>query len=554
MQQLVQGAPSMEAMNIQLLRPEELPFGDLVEYTTLGQVVANYEQDPFGTKTFDYLQNAFGIQDLDAFFRDAGLEEYVKQKRERGAFVGAVKSHTFQQTPYNLFSDIAAGAYLNQQMGIPAAILAFGYEDDIFHSSPEKMEAFGTQKFFVGYSQKKDEAPRPQFTSIHVKATAVRERDGSVRNISVIDEASGYPLKDIFVDVTAPQDPRNAHAVMCDAHGERKEYIEAALGMSRDEILSNPHSLNENPGMITIAQLHKTLFEKTVERMRNEGVLPSEAEMPIIYAEISQLSQALLKHAKPPQETLDVLAFDGKPQRILRDLLCTHPQEAEAIYEYLNGSGKSADAESATRTHHEAMSEEDDRTIEALPDDVAEAIMQFKMAQLQLSFDERTGLLRRGEMADPAAYYPIFSALLDSDLTSLNEESQYFTAKIHRSQELMRRHDLSISTIRIPHHEIEDFDTTRIHPTGVYYDIKTPENDAFMQKVKPRLDEYGPKPSSETMQRMKYEFLAEFYAALPQNGEMARDYRRVSEAIVTDPILSWWASMIATIPVQVGAV
>jgi hypothetical protein len=139
-------------------------------------------------------------------------------------------------------------------------------------------------------------------------------------------------------------------------------------------------------------------------------------------------------------------------------------------------------------------------------------------------------------------------------LTSLNEESQYFTAKIHRSQELMRRHDLSISTIRIPHHEIEDFDTTRIHPTGVYYDIKTPENDAFMQKVKPRLEEFGPKPSSETMQRMKYEFLAEFYAALPQNGEMARDYRRVTEAIVTDPILSWWASTIATIPVPVGAV
>lgn len=537
-----QQARTLEQMNIELSKREEIPFVDEVQYVTLGEAFQNYLQDPYGLNRRAFLQNAFGIEDVSAFYKDAGLEEYEKVK-QKGACVGAIKSHTLQTTPYNILSDIAANSLISQKYNVPTAIIAISYETDTFHTSPEKMEAFGIQRYFVGYDAKGKE----KFTSVNIKASAVREADGSIRNISVINEASGYPLKDIFVTLTDPSDPRNAKATFMDEEGNEQQFLEVALGKTWEEIVNNPYSQEHNPGMITVTQFHRVMFETTIDRLRNLGYIPNKEDMPIIYSDISKVSDSLLKHATKNPDTLKTLGMLTSPQAMLAELLCTQPDEVDAIYEYVNNISDVKKAKQAVMSHHTRLTEEEKTYVMDLPDSISCSVLETKLGLLGLSFDEKTGLLKRGKTADPASYYPVFSSLLDIDCTSLNEESWFFTGKIKRCQDLQKQHNIPISTIKIPHNEIPDFDITRVHPNGNYYDIKSLESEIFKRHIAPLSE----RPSSEVIQEIKVKYMREFYDALRNDPQSVQEYKHAVDVVTTDPILAWWASLLATLPEEI---
>ncbi|HRN69892.1 MAG TPA: hypothetical protein PLS49_01795 [Candidatus Woesebacteria bacterium] len=538
----VRQSRTLEQMNIEVTNMEEIPFADEVQYVTLGEAFQNYLQDPYGVNRRAFLQNAFGIEDVSAFYKDAGLEEYENAK-QKGACVGAIKSHTLQTTPYNILSDIAANSLIAQKYGVPTAIMAISYETDTFHTSPEKMEAFGPQRYFIGYDAKGKE----QFTTVNVRATSVRESDGSIRNISVINEASGYSLKDIFITVTDPLDAKNANASICDDEGNIQEFLEVALGTTWEEILENKYSNESNPGMITVTQFHRVMFEKTLDRLRSLGYIPDAETMPIIYSDISKVSDSLLKHATRNESTLTTLGMSGSPQEMLAELLCTQPHEVDTIYEYVNNMSDAKTVKQAVMAHHDRLSDEETAFMMDLPDSIANSVLIKKLELLGLSFDSANGLLKRGKTADPGAYYPVFSSMLDIDCTSLNEDSWFFTGKIKRCQNLQRQHKLPISTIRIPHNEIEDFDTIRVHPTGRIYDIKSYESAVYRNHIA-TLPE---RPNSEQIQEIKLRYMREFYEAMRNNPQSIQEYERLTDAIATDPILAWWATLVTTLPEEI---
>jgi hypothetical protein len=453
---------------------------------------------------------------------------------------------------------------------IPAACIVMGYEDDMFHTSPEKMEGFGKQQYFVGYNAK----GRPQFAQVEIKAIGVRDTSAAdgMQPVNFIDEINGYNLKDIFVNVTEPTDPRGCRASKT-VGGETTDYIEAVLGMRWGDILNNPHSNCYNRGKVSVAQLHKVLFGATINRLRGQGYLPDEETMPIIYAELGNLSKSLLKHGNRVDNTVDILGFCGKPQKILGDLLSVQPEGIKMVQSFLKGEITDEEiVRAAIMKHHEKLSNDQIVQIDSLPDDEAQQVLDYIMKAQGLFFDEKTGLLCRstdkGPVVDPAAYYPIFSVLLDNDHTSLDEESWYFTSKIQRCQALLKAYNVPISVIRTPHTEIPAFDTIRIHPTGTYYDLKQAEIEIFkkvtsqfretlseiMNEVLPQqANGKAVKPTKDTIDAANQlvsalgnEYFHRELAKIRQAVQDKKPHEPAvnTEALVTKEVMGWWVQML----------
>ena len=568
---LKQRYPDINPPDVEFLEPKERPLGGLIEYTTLPKALAQYQEDPFGEKKIKFLQEAFGIDDVEAFLIDAGLAEYIEAKR-RGSMVSAVKSHYRTGTPYN-YTDVMMSGGLAQMFGIPTATLSMQYSSDILHTSEEKMEGFGKQPYFVGYNPK----GAPQFAQISIKPIGIR--DGSMprgmRKIQTINDASGSPLKDIFVEITDPVDPRGAKAAKRFV-GTETEYPEAVLGIRWRDLLDDQEVMSQNPGKISVTQLHTVLFELTIDRLRKQGYLPGEDQMAVIYTDLGQETAALLKHANRVEKTLEILGFTGKPQKILSELLLVKPNVIDLVQKFLNGEASNdvneVTVSDAIKQHHKLLTDEEIEVINALPDETAEQIKSFIMEAQGLFFDEKSGLLCRrsndGVSVDPASYYPMLSALLDNDHTSLDEPSAFFTQKVVRSQNLFRSLGLPISVIRTPHTEIPAIDTARIHPTGVFTDLKGLEaqiednhgksvraeltqmlGDLFTDEKKP------PKPvldaSSGLVSLVKATFFNEELDKMRKSIQEGIRYKQQVEtdALVPDEVLGWWIQMLmSTVP------
>ncbi len=551
----VSSKKSLEEMSIEITPAEKRQNGGIIRYTTLEQTLLNYAEDPFGEKTFQFLADAYGISDPEQFFQEAGLEGYLEAKKN-GAYIGALKSHGLVADPYN-FSDIMVGGAIGQRYDIPTAVMALGYSDDIFVSSPEKMSLFGAQPYFIGYDQK----GKPQFTSITIVPTAIRDNSGNIKHIDVIDEAAGVPLKDIFVDIRRPLDPRNAHAFHRFDSERSEEYIEAAIGMSKKQILSNPLVNEKNPGMITVTQLHRVLFEATIQRLRRQGYLGDEAQMPIIYAELGDLSHALIEHSTYVPQTLETLGFAGSPNQILTELLCSKPSAIDGIIAHIKTNGLVVELphelKRAISSHHTRLSNDEIAYIQSMDPSDAALAQAGIMKELNLKFNERSGLLMRGHKADPASYYPAFSALLNQDQTSLDED-WYFAGKMLRSQKLLDQHDVPLSVVKIPYEDIDTFSTTRIHPTGTYYDIKGADGAVSQKKILParqamskqQLTKDQLRQKETDLQTIKRDEMYKIYRAIQEASENSdpNEWKRTTEAIATDDVICWWYHLISALP------
>jgi len=527
--------PTLQEQGIVMGDFSSLPFHDVIGYTSPEIAFQNYLNDPYGERKLQFLKDAYGISNPSQFFKDAGLELYVEQKKRR-AMMGAIKSHTLQATPYNLMNDAAFCAAVQQKYDVPTAVLVVTHEGDIMHTSPEKMEAFGKQRYFVGY----DNRGRAQYASVHIRPTGLRGQNGVVTPISVIDEACGHPLRDIFVSIDEPTDPKGKRTAYLDSEGTYRELMEMATGISWKEILTDPEIAQQNEGYVSVTQLHKYLFRRTVRRLRDQGYFPSENDMPFIESDLAGISDALFYHARPSQNTLEILGFAGKPQQILSELLCMKPGAISAVL------SQSANAHDLVMQHHDDLNESSKRVIKSLPDDSADAVLQEVMQVMGLSFDKTTGLLRRGQLADAASYYPFFSSLLDVDFTSLNEPSSFFTRKIQRTQALLQAHGLPNSYVKVPHEDVHGFDTDRLHPTGQYFDYTQVHADSFARTAG-RMKE---KTSNEDLVLLKAEYVRRIVQSFQGGLPDANEYRRQTEALAVDPVMAWFASMVANLPDQ----
>ncbi len=378
---------------------------------------------------------------------------------------------------------------------------------------------------------------------------AVRGKDGQIREIQTVEEAFGHPLEDIFVYAQTPLDPRGAGFSFKSSDGTHQEYIEGVLGKSWKELADNSRSQAENPGLVSLTQLHHVLFDLAIERLRKQGVLPSESHMPILSTDIRDISRGVLKHVNASEDTKRILGFSISPQEFIAEFLSLNPEAVETIYNAVTNLNNAEGARKAVMQHNERLTDDQKRVIFGLPDDIAHQIQQFAMKQLKMAFDPRSGILKKGKKIDPASYYPIMTSFFDVDIVSLHVQSWFFMQKVKRMQALLKHYKQTNPTIAVPEMDEWDITASMVHPTGIYYDLRAAETAAVSEidltgKSKSERNRMGP-----MIARIKAEHMARFYASLGNGGSGDSDaFKVVTEAVATEPILRWWASVIANLP------
>ncbi|MBP7967342.1 hypothetical protein KAZ66_03645 [Candidatus Woesebacteria bacterium] len=540
-----------------------------VIYSTLDEAIQHHLEDPQSNAKLDFIARAYGC-DPQVLITDAGLSPLLHLYQE-GRMVSAVKSHALLVDPYNM-TDVIMSGQIMQETGIPTAILAVTYSEDKFISSPEKTALFGAQRYLVGYNEK----GKPLFNSVQIKPTGIRKYSSEggeiITPINNIDHAVGVPLKDIMVQIEEPIDPRGTKAQLTDDE-KREQYIEAALGINWQQILNHP-CLGDaaGKGYISVSDLHKVLFEETVNRLRMQGALPSQQDMPIVHGELGTISKAILKHATYVPETTQTLGFEGPAEQILTDTLCIQPSTIQKIDVYLKTLDESllSEIEAEIPVHNESPTEAEIESLRQLGQENLNQICSFIMGKKGLSFHEKSGLLANGEHADPASYYPLFQALLCHDYCELDgsDVDHYFSRKVQRAQALQTAHGLPITIIRTPADEvvtqdnsnfIKPFVATRLHPTGKYFDITAANGHIAQQVILPlRQQEINGKKLSKAeqsavearLQQIKKAELAKVFLAVQESVEngTSAEWQRTTEAIATDEVMQWWIQMIATLP------
>lgn len=553
--------------DVQIIPQEERNHGGLIEYTTLPQAFAEYRSDPHGSKRMQFLQDAYGIQDPEAFLREAGLEGYLAAKRE-GAMVSAVKSHALVTTPYN-FTDVIVNGQLARMHGIKGACLVMGYEDDVFHSSPEKMYTLQQQHFYVG----KDPKGNDLYTSVDVVPVGIKLGEGNIRPVSSIADIEGVPMKDIIVELKRPKTAKQAPAYERNGEDETA-YIEAAIGMLWGDVLqSNTEFDPEYPDKITLTQLHRTLFDKTIQRLRDEGVIPGEEQFSIIYAELKTVTSALRKHAQIGERTAEIMGTSLPAKNQLAELFCVQPDTIKMVISKMKGEEvDDTTLRRAIANHHYKLSEDQVEFIRDLDVTVASQVLNFIMESQGVFVDECSGLLCKktadGIAVDPLSYYPPFSILLDYDHTSLDEPSYFFTDKIVRCQQLQRAYGAPISVIRTPYEEIPALINDRIHPTGIYYDVREAMASLYSSVLAPLqkqmqmqtlVDMSLPQSTKKQSKAVRdaqahllatvkeahlHETLQGIRSHVGHRKHEFHEQQRKTDELVTHEVLGWWLQML----------
>ncbi len=551
--------PEGEAEN-GLNRNENTSDGPII-YTTLEKAIKDHLDDPFSQNKLDFIAKAYGC-DPEALIKEAGLEPLLQAYREK-RMVSAVKSHALLGDPYNM-TDVIMSGVITQETGIPTAVLAVTYSDDQFVSSPEKIALFGTQRYFLGYNEK----GKPLFSSVQIKPAGIRSYNEAgeqiITPIDNIDDAVGTSLTDIMVKIVEPIDPRGTKSVITNSE-VKEHYIESALGISWEQIVNHPSlGADAGTGNVSLSNLHRVLFDETINRLRNQGILPSEEEMPIIYGELGKISKTMLEHATYVQETNQFLGFEGSAAEILTDTLCIQPSTVQKVDDFLDSNDEAllAELENEIPIHSSAVTAEALEQIKQLGEEKLQRVLSFIMNKRNLTFHEKSGLLANGEHADPASYYPLFQALLCHDYCELDgsDVDHYFSRKLQRAQALQSAHGLPITIIRTPADEIKTLDNTslikpfvatRVHPTGRYFDITAANGYVSQNIILPlRQQELSGNKMSKPeqtalegrLQEIKRGELEKILLAVRESVQNGTDseWARITEAVTTDEAMTWY--------------
>lgn len=498
--------------------------GEVVKYTDSAQVLNLYDKDPTGDRSRSFFADVLGIQDFEAFLSDAGLKELATLKQNRG-IVGYVKSHTLQTTPYNLFGDINFTSQVSQERGIPAVTLVVTHENDTFVPSPEKMEAFGKQKYFVGYNAK----GKPQFVQVDIQPEGVKREDGTFSPASGINDVVGYSLKDIFVTVREVVDPRSTKV----PSENGTIFLRAALGVSWEEIMNVKGVFLGGQKRLSVTELHRFLFERTIQRLSDLGEISKDHRM--IFSDLSLISRAILQHAQPTAEFVEMLSFQGNPYKQILELLCLSWSAVQVLIQFSEGKCTERQVKEALTQQFTEISPQDEQKILNLTADQASRVRDIAFDFLHLSFDEQSGLLLHNGQLDPSVYYTVMSALVDVDLANLDGLSTFFRGKVLRAHNALRAYGLESRTIKIPNGEIPEFDTTRIHPTGMYSDLTQIGIDVFQEMMSQGADR----------NTLSYErtFALQKYLLALQSNQGDLPYQRSTQAIVEEQVLKWAAGL-----------
>jgi len=445
-------------VNEDLLFQDERKDNGLMKYTTISETIRAWADDPYGTKTLDFASWAYGIprEHIESVFDQAGMSEYLRAKQE-GRFVSMVATQILKPTHYYL-SNLLANAELSR-MGIPTAVLIMDCPSDIFHKdNPDKGGAFGKIKFPVPYVPEEpivldheDFKPRPKkekkeedkslwkpsgVIEIDIQPYAIRHDDGRIQLITSVNEADGYRCDQILIQITdakGPQNMRFSSELQGEGYRIKESHLEAALGISipyvnnRKLIPTDGNYAVENAeNSISLTDFYRILWTESITNMRNQGILPSEEEMPIIYTDAQQIYTTFAEHANPPEEVKAQLRFQSE-EDVVSDVLG------------IEGDDRYADASTMLRDNN----------------------LQLKNGVL----------VHPNGMMDPASYYPVHVAIPDLYLECSSCGGPKFVGKLRRAQELREIANIPNKQVRLPDNFIAELEEYMVHP-GSWVDVR----------------------------------------------------------------------------------
>lgn len=378
-----------------------------INYTSVPTAIDNWRQDPFGNRALRFLNEAYGVNPKSGILEQAGMAEYLQYKQE-GRFIGFVAAQILKPTFYYLSNAIILGELAKR--GIPTTLMVFEYPQDIFLSrNPDKRRAFGNIDFFVNERK-----------SVQVKVNPIGIKNQPLP-IRTINDADGFPCQNVLINHNG-----------------------AALGIDIADGLS-------------LTDFYKILWQASIDRLRRQGILPPETQMPVFYVDMTKLYSTLAATAQPNAKLLDQLLFSrGKRPELFR----------------LSG--------------------------------LASDFNDDDLPGTKLRFAPNGLLIQNNGMMDAASYYPLQTAWPDLYLECSSCGGDYFVEKLARAQQLKYDYGVPEVEIRLPDTEVPELENLCLHPSGRLVDFNlNPEWKKISDQIRSLADQLPKLPPEQVAQKMR---------------------------------------------------
>lgn len=427
----IENAETPEDLGIRIAVGSERKDKGAISYTSVAETIRNWRNDPFGDNNFEYLASVFGLDkgNVRSELSSIGLEEYAKAKNE-GRYVAMVATQILKPSYYFLTNPIILGQIAKR--GIPTALMVIEYpEDKFFSGNDDKRDAFGTQHFVIEQDgQTKD-------LTLKIEPKAIARDDGSIIEIENINQANGYRCDQILVEVSDARGPAGQSYSYRKENGKRATREDAVLG----------YATGQDSGLISVTDLYKEMWTKTIESLRKNGTLPQEDEMPMFFVDGKNLYSQLAQVASIPKD-------------VRQQIHTTCPEDVA----------------------QNILSDEDENNLTLL---------------------ENGMLINQEGMMDPSCYYLAQTAFPDLYIECSSCGGDKFVNKIKRTQDVRASYGLPEAEVHLPHEYVEELEKLCIHPTGLYADVnsKLPED---MRDLVEQITELQEQRDSNAISKRQY--------------------------------------------------
>ncbi|NTU47090.1 hypothetical protein HGA88_05680 [Candidatus Roizmanbacteria bacterium] len=410
-------------------KPTESPL----RYTTVENTIDEWAEDPHGERKLRGVAQIYGIpqEKIEQVLEEGGMGAYLRSLAE-GRMVSMVSTQILRPTPYFLASVITAAEAVKK--GIPSAVMLLEYPEDRFTTrNSDKMEAFGVQRFTVGYDDTNG-IPTPRTVSLNVQPWGIRDDEmGTIRKISKIGEAEGKRCDQIMISIKDIKGPWNNDVGT----------LGAALGIDFD--LEQPISLTD---------FYRALWIRTIASLRERGYLPSEEKLPMCFINMKQAYTTIAAEASPPQIVQETLRMDT-PEHILTGPLGVNNEEAKKILMQEHG---------------------------------------FEEYLSTKGVKHQNGLLVGMDgMPISASYYPAQLVWPHMYIECSSCGGEQFTNNLERAQKVRDLYGLPDGEVHNPHTEVPELEQYLVHPTGIYFNGRkrdyTDEESKTTQALRQKISE-----------------------------------------------------------------
>lgn len=313
--------PTLEELGISFMDPAE----GLLEYNTITGTLQHWENttrnvNPThrGADVKMILNEYWGISPELAESCPA-LTEYWKQVKE-GRFISMVAMQFNNPTPYFLTNVLQAAQIFHASDGkMPVSLMVMEYPDDMFSfKNGDKTGAlFGDIQ--IPYV---DESGSVQIFNMDVTPDAViKPYDADLRSGQEIigDAGVGHIVRTkepVLIDGTISNKQRAKYQKQFS--GKPCEDlllpVDAELYKALNITVEDQYTTSEG-NYVRSTDFYRALWQTSLNNLRQQGVIPSEEDLPIFYVDVRSLYTYMADNAKPSPDFLRLHDWDSLPRR-----------------------------------------------------------------------------------------------------------------------------------------------------------------------------------------------------------------------------------------------